>query len=78
VYNSVTGETSVGPSGYTLVHRNIIESHGTPWNPMERLSDLGPKLTCIGAKLAETWRHANILFRQDGYQGVAICLSTNL
>jgi hypothetical protein len=22
-------------SGYTLVHRNIIEPHGTPWNPME-------------------------------------------
>jgi hypothetical protein len=27
--------TSVGLSGYTSVHRNIIEPHGTPWNPME-------------------------------------------
>jgi hypothetical protein len=33
------------------------------------LSGLGPKLTCIGAKLVETWRHAYLSFRRDGYQG---------
>jgi hypothetical protein len=31
----VRGQTSVGLSGYTSVHRNIIESHETPSNPME-------------------------------------------
>jgi hypothetical protein len=33
------------------------------------LSGFGPKLTCIGAKLVETWRHVYLLFGQDGYQG---------
>jgi hypothetical protein len=32
---NVRGKTSVGLSGYTLVHRNIIELHGTLQNPME-------------------------------------------
>jgi hypothetical protein len=31
----VRGKTSVGLNGYTSVHRNIIEPHGTPWNPTE-------------------------------------------
>jgi hypothetical protein len=33
------------------------------------MSGLRPKLTCIGAKLVETWRHVYLLFRRDGYQG---------
>jgi hypothetical protein len=33
--SDVRGLTSVGLSGYTSVYRNIIEPHGTPWNPME-------------------------------------------
>jgi hypothetical protein len=32
------------------------------------LSGLRPKLTCIGAKLVETWWHAHLSFGRDGYQ----------
>jgi hypothetical protein len=32
---NVRGYTSVGLSGYTSVHRNIMEPLKTPWNPME-------------------------------------------
>jgi hypothetical protein len=45
---------------------------------MCKVSGLRPKLTRIGAKLVETWRHVYILFGRDGYQRVAIRLSTNL
>jgi hypothetical protein len=44
----------------------------------KQMSGLGPKLTCIGAKLVETWQHVYISFGRDGYQQVAIRLSTNL
>jgi hypothetical protein len=50
----------------------------TPSHKTTPLSGLWPKLTRIGAKLVETWRHVYILFGQDGYQRVAIRLSTNL
>jgi hypothetical protein len=42
------------------------------------MSGFWPNLTRIGAKLVETWRHEYILFGRDGYQQVAIRLSTNL
>jgi hypothetical protein len=61
-----------------------MEFHVTSWNFMESykisrmLSGLGPKLTCIGAKLVGTLRHVYLSFRMRLLPRVAIRLSTNL
>jgi hypothetical protein len=57
---------------------SLLRQYGLQKSAQQLLSGLQPKLTRIGAKLVETWRHVYISFGQDGYQRVAICLSTNI
>jgi hypothetical protein len=64
-------DVSVNQSVPTEANRDLtsysILQHQFTFISLVWLSGLGPKLTCIGAKLVETWQHVYLSFGQDGY-----------